>query len=364
MTVVYHPIVMPKGIQVEKTSYTQTFARFIMEPFERGYGHTVGNAIRRILLNSIESPAIIGLRIEGIAHEFMAVEGIVEDATNIVLNFKSALLRKLPMRDELNSKAPRRCSTRLEITQEDLDKQGRSIEVTLGKLLQSQGVELVNPQLLLFTVTRPMAIDIDMRIAIGRGYVPSERHEIEERLEGEMVIDAAFSPVRLVNYFVENTRVGQDTDFDRLILEVQTDGRITPLEAVSFASQIGIRQFGVFEQLQAPSLTFDESGNSMGRDADELIAKLVLRISDIEFSVRASNCLTGAEIEFVAELVTKPESELLQFRNFGKKSLGEIKAKLTEMGLHLGMDLSAYGLNRENLRDFVHNYLEERAHRA
>lgn len=364
MTVVYHPIVMPNGIQVEEASFTPTFARFIIEPFERGYGHTVGNAVRRILLNSIESPAIIGLRIEGIAHEFMAIEGIVEDATNIILNFKSALLRKLPLREELNSKAPRQFSIRLNISQEDLDTHGRSIEVTLGKLLQGHGVDIVNPELLLFTVTKPMSIEVNLRMAIGRGYVPSERHEIEDRLEAEMVLDAAFSPVRLVNYFVENTRVGQDTDFDRLILEVQTDGRITPLEAVSFASQIGIRQFGVFEQLKAPTLTFDESGNSLSPDADELIAKLVLRISDIEFSVRASNCLTGAEIEFVAELVTKPESELLQFRNFGKKSLGEIKAKLTEMGLHLGMDLSAYGLNRENLRDFVHNYLEERAQRT
>lgn len=364
MTVVYHPIVMPEGIHIEEESFTPTFARFIVEPFERGFGHTVGNALRRMLLNSIESPAIIGLRIEGMPHEFMALEGIVEDATNIILNFKSALLRKLPLREEINSREPRLYSTRLEISQEDLDSNERSIKVTLGRLLQAQGFEIVNPSLLLFTVTRPVSLDVDFRLAFGRGYVTSERHEIDQRLEGEMLLDAAFSPVRLVNYYVENTRVGQDTDYDRLILEVETDGRITPMEATSFASQICIRQFGVFDQLKVPSLSFDEMGNSLSRDADELMAKLVLRISDIEFSVRASNCLTGAEIEFVAELVTKPESELLKFRNFGKKSLSEIRAKLTEMGLHLGMDLSPYKLNRDNIREFVQSYLEERAQRA
>lgn len=364
MTVVYHPIVMPRGIHVDEISYTPTFARFVVEPFERGYGHTMGNAIRRILLNSIEAPAIIGLRIEGIPHEFMALEGIVEDATNIVLNFKSALLRKLPLREDLGSHEPRMFSTRLEITQEDLDGHGKSIAVTLGRLMQAQGIEIVNPDLLLFTVTLPIAIDIDCRIAIGRGYTTSERHEMEQVLEGEMLLDAAFSPVSMVNYFVQNTRVGQDTDFDRLILEVETDGRISPVEAVSFAAQIAISQFGVFDQLQAPPLTFDEQGGALSRDADELIAKLALRISDIEFSVRASNCLVGAEIEFVGELVTKPESELLKFRNFGKKSLSEIKAKLTEMGLHLGMDLAAFGLNRDNIRDFVQNHLEEKAQRV
>jgi DNA-directed RNA polymerase subunit alpha len=361
MSVVYGTFEMPEKIGIEEESASSTFARFVIEPFERGYGHTIGNSMRRMLLSSIESPALISVRIEGVPHEYMSVEGIVEDMTNIILNFKNALLRRLPSQEEMGSHQTRLLSFVFDITQEELDDKGGKVAITLGKLVDERLFEVVNPDLHLFTITRPMKRQVDLRVAMGRGYVPSERHQVDDRLVDEILVDSAFSPVRLVNYYVENTRVGQDTDFDRLILEVTTDGRITPVEAVSFAAQIGIRHFMVFEQLEGQNIVFEEHQTALSTDRDDVMSKLVLRISDIEFSVRASNCLIGADIEFVAELVIKPESELLKFRNFGKKSLNEIKAKLTEMGLHLGMDLAPYGITRENVKEVVIAYLEEKA---
>ncbi len=205
-----------------------------------------------------------------------------------------------------------------------------------------------------------MKRQIDLRIAIGRGYVPSERHVIHDKATDEILLDSAFSPVKLVNYVVENTRVGQDTDFDRLILEVVTDGRITANEAVSFATQIALKHFDVFNRVKTHQITFEEGEGDLDGDQDEIMEKLVLRIDEIELSVRSTNCLSGASIETIAELVTIPERRMLEFRNFGKKSLNEIKAKLTEMGLHLGMDLSRYGITCDNVKEKVRAYLEEK----
>ena len=188
--------------------------------------------------------------------------------------------------------------------------------------------------------------------------MPSERHVIFDRMVDEILIDSSFSPVKMVNYYVENTRVGQDTDYDRLILEVTTDGRVTAEEALSFATQIGIRHYEVFNKLQKQTLIFEQEEELEDSDRDEVMQKLVLRISEIELSVRSTNCLNGAEIEFIGELVTRAESEMLKFRNFGKKSLNEIKAKLTEMELHLGMDLTKYGITRENVREVIIAYIE------
>ncbi len=181
---------------------------------------------------------------------------------------------------------------------------------------------------------------VDLKVGVGRGYVPSERHHVLDKVVDEIVIDSAFSPVRLVNYFVENTRVGQDTDYDRLILEVTTDGRITPEEALTFATQIGIFHFEVFDQIKLHNISFERDQVELNTDRDAMMAKLALKINEIELSVRSTNCLAGANIDTIAELVVMPESEMLKFRNFGKKSLNEIKAKLEEMGLYLGMDLS------------------------
>lgn len=360
MSILYGKFEMPEKIELEKKSATPTFGRFIAEPFSKGFGHTVGNSLRRILLSSLEAPAIVSVRIEGVSHEFMPVEGVLEDMIHIVLNLKGSLLRRLPTSDNPRSRQTRLVTTKLEVTQHELDQNEGSVIITLDRLLQNSDFEVVNPEHKLFHVTRPMKRQIDLRVAISRGYQPAEYIEIQDRLPNEIIIDGIFSPVRLVNYFVENTRVGKDTDFDRLILEITTDGRLSPSEALSLTAQIGINHFEVFKTVQELDLSFEENEAEDFGDREDLMAKLALRISDIEFSVRASNCLSGAEIEYIAELVIKPESELLKFRNFGKKSLSEIKAKLSEMSLQLGMDLSPLGITRENIKEVIHSYTEQK----
>jgi DNA-directed RNA polymerase subunit alpha len=360
MAVRYGKFELPTKIKVEESAKRNLFARFIAEPFERGFGHTVGNALRRILLNSMEAPAIISIKIEGVPHEYMAVEGIVEDMTHIILNLKSALLRKLPSDNEAASREPRVLTKVLDVTGEMLDKRNGQYTVTLRDLISSSDFDIVNPDLPIFSVTKPMTKRIDLKVAIGRGYVPSERHVIPDKVVDEIVIDSAFSPVRLVNYFIENTRVGQDTDFDRLVLEVTTDGRLTPEEALNFATQICILHLEVFNQIKTHEITFDKGELEMNTDRDALIAKLALKINEIELSVRSTNCLKGADIETIAELVVMPESDMLKFRNFGKKSLNEIKAKLEEMGLSLGMDLARFGINKDNVKTIISDYLKDK----
>jgi DNA-directed RNA polymerase subunit alpha len=361
MAVKYGKFELPTKIKVDESSKSGTFARFIAEPFERGFGHTVGNALRRIILSSLEAPSIMSVRIEGVPHEYMAIESFIEDMTHIVLNLKNALLRKLPTDEEMGSREPRVISKILDITADMLDKNGGQYVVTLKDLIGLSDFDIVNPNLAIFTVTKPMTRKVDIKIAVGRGYVPSERQIFGEKGVDEIIIDSAFSPVRLVNYYVENTRVGQDTDFDRLILEVTTDGRITPEEALSFATQIGILHFQVFDQLKFHNLTFDQGEVELNTDRDALMAKLMLKINEIELSVRSTNCLAGANIETIAELVVMPESEMLKFRNFGKKSLNEIKFKLEEMGLSLGMDLSKFGINRDTVKQIIQDYITEKA---
>jgi DNA-directed RNA polymerase subunit alpha len=361
MPVKYGKFEMPEKIKLDEASQTATFARFIVEPFERGFGHTVGNALRRIMLASLEAPAILSVRIEGVPHEYMAVEGVIEDMTHIILNLKEALLRRLNLEDEGHPRDIKNITKVLEISDEMIEKAGGSYKVTLKDLFEDTDFEIVNPNHLIFTVTKPMSKRVDLKVASGRGYVPSERHSNFEPQVDEIVIDSAFSPVRLVNYYVENTRVGQDTDFDRLILEITTDGRINPVEALTFAAQIGIMHFQVFDSIKAHSVHFDKGEMQTNRDRDEVLAKLALKINEIELSVRSTNCLANANIDTIGELVVMPESEMLRFRNFGKKSLTEIKQKLDELGLSLGMDLSKYGINRDNIKQIIQTYLSEKA---
>lgn len=368
MAVKYGTFEMPSRIVVDEESATPSFCRFIAEPFARGFGHTVGNSLRRVMLSSLEAPAIVAISIEGVSHEYMAIEGIVEDMTAIILNIKNALLRRHRTTDEIAVPLEdRTILSFLEVGQDDLDKGNGSHIVTLGQVFQDSLFEVVNPDLPLFSVTKPMTRQISLRVAIGRGYVPSERHLIQERRVGEILIDACFSPVRLVNYIVENTRVGQDTDFDRLILEVTTDGRVTPVEALGFAAQITSKHLEVFNKLNTSALFFDQGDEEGDASHDEIMDKLSRPIDDIELSVRSTNCLREASIETIAELVSTPESKMLKFRNFGRKSLNEIKHKLADMGLYLGMDLSRYGIfNNEggsNARQKILEYIEERKSR-
>jgi len=359
MSVKYGKFEMPSKILENETKGKKNFSQFVVEPFERGFGHTLGNSMRRIMLTSLEAPAIVSVRMEGVPHEYMAIEGITEDMTNIILNFKNALLRRLPGEEEY-VREPRALTKVIEISQDDLDENGGSVDVTLGDIVQEGLFEIVNPKLHIFTATSPLKKQIDLKVAFGRGYVPSERIEMKETTTDEIVIDASFSPVILVNYWIENTRVGQDTDYDRLMMEVLTDGRITPAEAVTFASSIAQMHFDVFSEIKSIPLVFDDKDEEEMSDEDELIDKLALRIDEIELSVRSTNCLSGANIDTIAELVMIPERKMLEFKNFGKKSLHEIKNKLVDMGLHLGMDLSKYGIFPENVKEKMRLIHEEK----
>jgi DNA-directed RNA polymerase subunit alpha len=360
MSVKYGKFEMPDKIKLDEASQSATFARFIIEAFERGFGHTVGNALRRILLASLEAPSIISVRIEGVPHEYMAIDGVIQDMTHIILNLKGVLLRRLTSGEEPNPREIRLVTKVLDVTDEMIEKGGGEYMVTLKDLMKNSDYEMVNPDHHLFTITKPMTKRIDLRIGCGRGYVPSERHSTVDRQVDEIIIDSAFSPVRLVNYYVENTRVGQDTDYDRLIMEITTDGRISPVEALAFSAQIGILHFQIFDQVKTHSILFDKGEMQVNRDRDEILAKLALKINEIELSVRSTNCLANANIDTIGELVVMPESEMLRFRNFGKKSLTEIKQKLDELGLSLGMDLAKYGINRDNIRQIIQTYQQEK----
>lgn len=350
----------PRKVSVDEKTATQTYAKFIAEPFERVFGHSVGNALRRTLLTSLETPGIVSFRIEGIPHEFMSVEGIVEDVTNIVLNVKGALLRALPSEETQLTREMRFVTSTIEVTQSDLDARGGFYQVTFGELFKGSPFEVINPDSVIFTITKPMTKQVDFRVGFGRGYVPSERHQIPNKIVDEIVVDTSFSPVVLANYAVENTRVGQDTDYDRLILEITTDGRLTPSEALSFSTQVLLRSLEAFNQIKPHELLFEQLSKESGDDDDRLMDKLVLRIDEIELSVRSTNCLASANIDTIAELVCIPEKKMLEFRNFGKKSLNEIKAKLMEMGLHLGMDLSRFGITNDNVKGKIREIADER----
>lgn len=361
MPVKYGKFEMPEKIKLDEASQTATFARFVVEPFERGFGHTIGNALRRIMLASLEAPAIVSVRIEGVPHEYMAIDGVIQDMTHIILNLKGALIRSRSMNDHDHPRDIHVVTTMLDITDEMIEKGDGEYRVTLKDLLASSDYEVVNPNHMIFIATKPMSKRIDLRISNGRGYVTSDRHVSFERQVDEIVMDTAFSPVRIVNYYVENTRVGQDTDYDRLILEITTDGRVTPVEALTFAAQIGILHFEVFDLVKTHSIHFDKGEMQVNRDRDEVLQKLSLRINEIELSVRSTNCLANANIDTIGELVVMPESEMLRFRNFGKKSLTEIKQKLDELGLSLGMDLAKYGITRDNIRQVIAAYTQEKS---
>lgn len=364
MGIKYGKFEMPNKVLVNEDKNRVNFGQFIAEPLERGFGHTLGNSMRRMLLSSLEAPAIVSVRLEGVSHEFMAIEGVVEDMTNIILNLKGALLRKLPSSEEENSHDIRALTSIIEITQDDLDANGGFSEVTLGEIIDEGSFEVVNPGHIIFTATTPMRKQIDMKVMFGRGYVPSERLEIDSKAVDEILVDACFSPVRLVNYYVENTRVGQDTDFDRLVLEVQTDGRVTPTEAVTFATQIGLKHLEVFNKIRTHSIIFDEGIGGKGNEDDDLMDKLALKIDEIELSVRSTNCLSGAQIETIGELILIPERRMLEFKNFGKKSLNEIKQKLSDMGLQLGADLSRFGVTLDNVKEKMREHQEKKSIRA
>ena len=313
---------LPNRLIKDEETATDIYARFTAEPFETGYGHTVGNSLRRVLLSSIEGAAISSIKIDGVQHEFQSIDGVVEDVTDIVLNLKKILV-KCHLRE----------SVRLII---DVTRVG---EITAADIQAHADLEIVNPDQVICTVDRKQRFLGELEIRLGRGYCPGEENKDEDQPIGVIAIDSLFSPVRLVKYSVENTRVGQMTDFDRLILEIWTDGRIAPDEALKQSAAILKHHLDVFDRVSEDSVEFESEQEEVSEEQNKLRKLLNMSVNEIELSVRAANCLNNANITTVGELSMKTEQEMLKYRNFGKKSLNEIKQKLEQLGLSLGMKI-------------------------
>ncbi len=313
---------MPNRLQREEEGATPTYAKFVAEPFERGFGYTVGNSIRRVLLSSLEGAAVTTVKIDGCLHEYATIPGVVEDVSDIILNLKKVLFK-------IHSRVPKTLTLKA-------NKEG---ELKASDIQVDSNVEIVNPDAHIATLNKKVNLQIEMQIGIGRGYWPAEKNKQAGQPIGVIPIDSIFTPVKKVKYYVENTRVGQITDYDKLILEIWTDGRITPEEALKQSSAIMQRHLDIFVDYDKNYVEFEKGETSQKGDEARLDKLLSTPISEIELSVRSANCINNADIKTIADLVVKSEPEMLKFRNFGKKSLNEIKAILTTMGLSLGMKL-------------------------
>jgi DNA-directed RNA polymerase subunit alpha len=315
---------MPKRLSKDESSATETYAKFIAEPFETGYGYTIGNSLRRVLLSSLEGAAITSIRIDGAMHEFATVDGVVEDVTEIVLNLKKVLFK---------------CHVREPQTLLlSVNKEG---EVKAGDISLNQNVELVNPGQHICTLDKKKKFDMELEVRVGRGFFTADENKKAEQAIGLIPIDSIFSPVSRVRYIVESARVGQRTDYDKLNLEVWTDGRITPDDALTQASAILQHHLDVFVGYDKNAVEFEEVEDRQDDEKGKLKKLLNMSVNEIELSVRAANCLNNANITTVGQLAMKTEAEMLKYRNFGKKSLNEIKDKLTALGLSLGMNIDA-----------------------
>ena len=310
---------MPRRVQKEENTATATYARFIAEPFEVGYARTIGNSLRRVLLSSIEGVAITSVKIGGASHEFSALPGVSEDVTDIILNLKRVLLKSYSRNTvwlKLNRKGP--------------------CVVTAGDFADENSVEVLNPSQHIATLDVDGTLELEAEIRTGRGFCPAEGNKTDEQEIGRIPVDSIFSPVTRVNFLVENTRVGQRTDYEKLILDVWTDGRVSPDEALKTAAAVLRHHLDVFVDYSEEVLEFEEAEKKVDEERDRLRRILNMSVNEIELSVRAANCLNNANITTVGELAMKTEADMLKYRNFGKKSLNEIKDKLTELGLYLG----------------------------
>jgi len=315
-------LMKPRRIEIESGTQDNRYGKFVAEPLERGFGLTIGNALRRILLSSLQGCAITSISIEGVPHEFSTVPGVVEDVTEMVLNFKDVVL-KFDDKDSVNLRL-------------DVDGPG---EVKAGMITGDIGVTVVNPELKIATLGPGAKVRIAITAKVGRGYVPAEKNKEEGAPIGTIFLDSIFSPIRKVNHVVTNARVGQRTDYDKLTMEIWTDGSIDPRSAVAEAAHILRDQLGVFV---GENIIEDVREEVKEEPKEKLNENLFRRIDELELSVRSANCLENADIKFIGELVQKTEAEMLRTKNFGRKSLNEIKEILTVMGLSLGIKLENF----------------------
>jgi DNA-directed RNA polymerase subunit alpha len=319
----WRSLIQPKKIDIDKATHSRFFGEFSCQPLERGFGTTLGNALRRILLSSIQGAAIVSVKFDGILHEFSTIPGVKEDVTDIILNLKGVRLR-------LHQNGPR--TIRI-----DASKAG---VITAGDIVTDGTVDILNPDHYIATlVGKKASCKAEMMVKMGKGYVPAQKNLDPEQPEGTINIDAIFSPIKKVNYTVTYARVGQIADYDRLILEVWTDGSVLPEDAVAYAAKILKEQFDPFinfseeeEEEKAPEIEGTE---------ENINDILLRRVEDLELSVRSANCLKNAGINLIGELVRKTEAEMLRTKNFGRKSLNEIKEILSESGLSFGMKLDS-----------------------
>jgi DNA-directed RNA polymerase subunit alpha len=315
---------MPKRLQKDDATATETYAKFVADPFETGYGHTIGNSLRRVLLSSLEGAAITSMKVDGAMHEFATIDGVVEDVTDVVLNLK-----------KIKFKAHTRDPQTLLLS---VNKDGA---VTAADIQLNQNVELVNPDQPICTLDKKKKFEMELELKIGRGFCPSDENKKPGQPIGVIAIDSLFSPVTRVRYAVEAARVGNRTDYDRLILEIWTDGRISPDDALTQASAILAHHLDVFVGYDKNAVEFEEAESKQDDEKAKLKKLLNMSVNEIELSVRAANCLNNANITTVGQLAMKTEQEMLKYRNFGKKSLNEIKDKLQALGLSLGMNFEA-----------------------
>jgi DNA-directed RNA polymerase subunit alpha len=316
---------LPTRLAKVENSATTTFASFVAEPFESGFGRSIGNTLRRILLSAIEGVALTNVRIEGVQHEFQTISGIMEDVSEILFNLKKVLF-KSDVRE-----------TRI-LT---LSANGKDV-VRAKDIVLPPDIVVLNPEYELFHMEPQAHFHCEMRLNRGRGYRLGEENEKLDDVEGGIALDSSFGPVRKVNYEVESARVGQRTDYDRLSIEITTDGRVSPQEALVEAVAILRHHLRVFDGLFSEDIAFQQAEHTNDGDQNRLQKLLSMSVNEIELSVRAANCLNNANILTVGELASKSESEMLRYRNFGKKSLMEIKNRLEDLGLSLGMKVEEY----------------------
>ncbi len=324
----WQALIKPNGLRIDQTANAEHTATIVAEPLERGFGLTLGNALRRILLSSLHGASITAVQFRNVLHEFSAIEGVKEDVTSIILNIKQIALKA-------HSLEPRKLH---------LSATGPCV-VTAGMIETAHDVEVRNPDLVICTLDKDAKLEAEFTVGVGKGYVPAHQNRPEDAPIGLIPVDALYSPVRRVSYKVENTRVGQVTDYDKLSLTVETNGTITPEDAVALASRILQDQVQMFINFDEPKATVEKEEKTDLPFNRNLLKK----VEELELSVRSANCLKNDNIVYIGDLVLKTESEMLRTPNFGRKSLNEIKEVLTTMGLHLGMDV--VGWPPENIEE-------------
>lgn len=326
----WQEMIKPNTVQVKSGANARVAGTIVVEPLERGFGLTLGNALRRVLLSSLQGAAVTGVQIDGVLHEFSTIEGVREDVTNIVLNIKAiaiAMHAEGPKKMRLAAEGP--------------------CEVTAGMIEAGADIEIMNPDLVLCTLDKGAKLNMEFTVSTGKGYRPAAQNRPEEAPVGLIPVDSVFSPVRKVSYTVEDTRVGQITDYDKLTLHVETNGAVSPEDAVAYAARIVQDQLQVFINFEEPKAAEKKE------EADELPfnRNLLRRVEELELSVRSANCLKNDNIVYIGDLVQKTENDMLRTPNFGRKSLNEIKEVLHGMGLHLGMQVD--GWPPENIEELI-----------